>query len=99
MLPRYMTVAKAASIADLHIDTVRKAIRQGKLEAYRRPRATRVTPEALKAYMDLYLCPARDQNDHSSNYIGGRGTLSGGKAESASEARRALRMRKVLNVP
>ncbi|WP_390614214.1 helix-turn-helix domain-containing protein [Gluconacetobacter diazotrophicus] len=91
-----MTVAAAASIAGLHIDTLRKAIREGRLEAYRRPRATRVTPEALRAYMDLYLCPAKDQIGHFWNSIEGRGASSGGRAESASEARRVLRMKRAL---
>ncbi|MDL2172425.1 MULTISPECIES: helix-turn-helix domain-containing protein [Asaia] len=96
-MPRLLTVNAAASIVGYHPETLRKAIREGRLEAYRRPRGTRIEPDALKAYMDLYLCPASDQTDHFSNYTGARTALSGGKAARDGAPRRAMRMNAALD--
>ncbi|WP_408869689.1 helix-turn-helix domain-containing protein [Brytella acorum] len=96
-MPPLLTVRAAAIVTGLCEETIRRAIRAGRLEAYRRHRATRIRPDALNAYMDSYLCPASDQISHSSNYIGGRGQSSGGRKASAGVSRLALRMRSALD--
>lgn len=96
-MPRLLTVRAAASIVGYHPETIRKAIREGRLEAYRRPRATRIEPNALRTYMELYLCPAKDPIDHFSNYTAERTTSSGGRAARDGAPRRVMRMNAALD--
>ncbi|GBQ82292.1 hypothetical protein AA13595_0883 [Gluconacetobacter johannae DSM 13595] len=55
-----MTIAQAAALLGLHPETLRRDIRSGKLEAYRRPRATRISRPALQAYLEQFRSPMID---------------------------------------
>lgn len=96
-MPRLLTVNAAASILGYSPETIRRAIRGGRLEAYRRPRGTRIEPDALRTYMELYLCPAKDLTAHSSNYIAVTTASSGGKAAKDGAPRQAMRMSAALD--
>jgi excisionase family DNA binding protein len=62
-IPRMMSIAKVAAQIDCHPETLRRAIRAGKLACYKLGRCTRITQEQLQAYLDAALCPAVDQTD------------------------------------
>lgn len=55
----------STGLLGLHPDTLRRDIRNGKLEAYRRPRATRISRPALQAYLDRFKSPMIDSTDGS----------------------------------
>lgn len=55
-----MTIAEAAALLKVHPETIRRAVRNGKLEAYRRPGMTRISVPALQAYLDRCKSPVTD---------------------------------------
>lgn len=95
-MPRLLTVRKAASEIDVCPETVRRAIRSGKLAAYLRPGGYRVSTVDLQAYMDTYHCPASETTSRTWNYAAANGRLSGGKADKESAFRLAQRTRNAL---
>ncbi len=97
--PRLMTVAAAAAELDCHPETLRRAIRAGRLSCYRMGGCTRIAPEHLTAYLEDHLCPARDPMDQSSNGAGASGTPSGGKMDIAEGLRLERRMTRALDRP
>jgi len=92
-----LTINRAASIVGCHTETLRRAIRAGKLAAYCRPGATRISETDLKAYLDTYHCPATEMTSRTWNYVAANGPSSGGKKENATDSRLALRMRNALD--
>jgi excisionase family DNA binding protein len=56
--PRLMTVAGAAAALTRHPETVRRAIRAGRLGCYRIGGCTRISPEQLEAYLTASELPA-----------------------------------------
>ncbi|MBO1361998.1 helix-turn-helix domain-containing protein [Acetobacter sacchari] len=94
-----LTVYKAAAIVGCCDETIRRAIRSGKLAAYRRPRCTRIAMNDLKAYLDTYHCPASEMTSPTWNYVAANGPSSGGKTDSAAASRLAQRMRNALDKP
>lgn len=57
-----MTVADAAACLECAPETVRRAIRGGKLACYRLGGCIRISADQLGAYLEASLCPAREQN-------------------------------------
>lgn len=96
ILERYLTIQEVASRTGQHPETVRRAIRAGRLAAYRIPKNTRVTEEAFQDYIRSYHCPAHATTSRISNYDAGNGASSGGKKESGSDFRQVLRTRRAL---
>ena len=68
-LPRLMTVAAAAAELDCHPETIRRAIRAGKIAHYRLMGMIRVSPEQIAAFVESCLQPARDTEDKQSTAI------------------------------
>jgi excisionase family DNA binding protein len=97
--PALMTVNGAAEQIGCHPETIRRAIRTGRLACYRMRGCTRIAPEHLQAYLDASLCPARDQQDHDSNSTAANGTSRGGREMSVSDFRQARRIRAALDRP
>ncbi|MBS0959819.1 helix-turn-helix domain-containing protein [Acetobacter thailandicus] len=98
VLDRLLTVTEAAQIMSMHPQTVRKAIREGEISVYRFSRSIRITESAISEYLNRYLCPAKDQRNHSSNSTERNGASYGlMKTESAKEALQAARMRSALD--
>ncbi|GAB6854206.1 hypothetical protein JCM15831A_12300 [Asaia astilbis] len=95
-MPRLLTVKKAASEIHVCAETVRRAIRAGKLAAYRRPGGYRVSTTDLQAYMDTYHCPASEMINPTWNYVAANGRSSGGKREKENDFRLAQRTRNAL---
>ena len=79
-----LTVRKAAALLDMHPETLRRAIRAGKLACYKPGRCARITETQLQAYLDAHLCPARDQTDPASNGESSDGTSSAGMQTSVA---------------
>jgi excisionase family DNA binding protein len=94
--PRLMTVARVAAQLDCHPETIRRAIREGRLACYRMRGCTRISPEHLQAYLDAFECRALDQIPQHLNSVAGGGKSSGGMAASAAASRLERRMRLAL---
>ena len=94
-----LTVRKAAVLLDVHPETLRRAIRAGKLACYKPGRCARITEAQLQAYLDAHLCPARDQTDPNSNGENSDGTSSGGMETNVAAFRLAQRMNAALDKP
>lgn len=97
--PRLYTTASAAAALGYHVETIRRAIRAGKLACYRPGRNARIAPEHLDAWLKASECPARDPNDPLSNDTEADGQSSGGMAASVAEFRLEQRMNKALDAP
>lgn len=95
-MPRLLTVKKAAFEIQFCAETLRRAIRAGKLAAYRRPGGYRISTTDLKAYMDTYHCPASEMISPTWNYVAANGRLSGGKKDKENDFRLAQRTRTAL---
>ncbi|GEN63188.1 hypothetical protein AOE01nite_14120 [Acetobacter oeni] len=93
-----LTVSRAASILGCHVETVRRAIRSGRLAAFRMRGCTRISQADLKAYLDTYHCPAHEMTNPIWNSGGASGPSSGGRAASVSDALRVARMKHQLGV-
>ncbi|MCP9319103.1 helix-turn-helix domain-containing protein [Acetobacter persici] len=93
-LPAFMTVPEAAMAVRCHPETLRRAIRDGRLAAWRRRRCTLVSPEALMAYLEGFLCPASASKSLISNSVAASTTSSGGMPENAIAFQRAQRMKR-----
>lgn len=96
VMERYLTIHEVAARTGQHIETVRRAIRAGRLAAYRIPKNTRITEEAFQDYLRSYHCPAHGTTNRTSNYDAGNGASSGGKKGSASGFQQVQRMRRAL---
>lgn len=95
-MPRLLTVRKVASEIDVCPETIRRAIRTGRLAAYRHPSGYRVSTVDLQAYMDTYHCPASEMTSRTLSYVGANGRSYGGKADKESAFRLAQRTRNAL---
>ncbi|GBQ19573.1 hypothetical protein AA12717_0296 [Gluconacetobacter sacchari DSM 12717] len=91
-----LTVSRAAAIVQCHPETIRRAIRNGRLAAYRRPGCTRISETDLKAYLDTYHCPATEMTSPTWNYVAANGPSSGGRAASVTAALQVARMKRSL---
>jgi excisionase family DNA binding protein len=69
--PPMMTVAQAAQRLGCNPETLRRAIRQGRLACYRFGGCTRLSEEHLRAYLDSALRPARDPKPTGADESGG----------------------------
>ncbi|KXV69539.1 hypothetical protein AD951_06085 [Acetobacter malorum] len=96
-LPVFMTVPEAAMAVRRHPETLRRAIRQGRLAAWRQRGCTLVSPEALRAYMEDFFCPASATKSLISNAVEASTTSSGGSPESVTVYRQEQRMRRSLD--
>ncbi len=67
MMPTLMTVAAAAKYLGCHEETVRRAIRDKRLECYRPQRRCMISIEQLKKFLDSSQCRARQTEHHGSN--------------------------------
>ena len=85
-MPRLMTVAAAAEL-DCHPETIRRAIRAGKLTHYRLMGLIRISPDQIAAFVESGLQPARDPEDKRST----------GTEEALRQFRLDRRIRKALN--
>ena len=95
--PRLLTIAAAADQLDLNPETIRRAIRAGRLACYRLGGCTRIAPEQLAAYLESSLCPARETKSLTLSPEEGSGQSSGGKTDSVDEFRRERTMNRALN--
>ncbi|MBV1835615.1 helix-turn-helix domain-containing protein [Acetobacter estunensis] len=94
---RLLTVDRAAEMMSLHPQTLRKYARCGAIASYRLGRRSiRFRASDITAFIEKHLCPAKDQNIRSSNFIAASGVSSGTKANSAREALRDIRMKNAL---
>jgi excisionase family DNA binding protein len=91
--PRLMTVARAAAALDCHPETVRRAIRSGRLACYRMRGCTRISPEHLQAYLDASFHPAKSADDEPVATLGARS----GVRDVAGQFRLERRMRAALS--
>lgn len=98
-IPDLLTVSEAALLVRRHPETLRRAIREGRLAAWRQRGCTLVSPETLKAYLDDYLCPASATKSLISNAVEASTTSSGGQAVNVEDFRRERMMRKMLDKP
>ncbi|KXV51115.1 hypothetical protein AD944_02990 [Acetobacter tropicalis] len=96
-IPVFLTVPEAASLVRRHPETLRRAIRQGRLAAWRQPGCTLVSVEALMAFMEGFLCPASVTKSLTSNSAVGSIASSGGSAKSVTAYRQEQRMRRSLD--
>jgi excisionase family DNA binding protein len=94
--PRIYTTATAAAALGYHVETVRRAIREGRLACYRPGRAARISEEHLQAWLKASECPARDPQDQSSNGTEADGASSGGTMDLGAELRQERRMNQAL---
>jgi excisionase family DNA binding protein len=95
-MSRLLTITKAAEQFDCHPETLRRAIRAGKLACYRFGGAVRLSPEHLQAWMDAALCPARDPQDQSLSHAEEAGQSSGGMETHVAALQQARRQNKAL---
>ncbi|MBF0860222.1 hypothetical protein HKD24_13585 [Gluconobacter sp. LMG 31484] len=77
-----------------HPETLRRAIRQGRLAAWRQRGCTLVSLEALRAYMEDFFCPASASKSLTSNSAVASIVSSGGPMENAIAFQRAQRMKR-----
>ncbi|GAJ30586.1 helix-turn-helix domain-containing protein [Acidomonas methanolica] len=96
-LPVFMTVPEAAMAVRRHPETLRRAIREGRLAAWRQRGCTLVSVADLMAYMEGFLCPAQKMKTPTSNSGAASITSSGGKRENDVDFRLAQRMRSALD--
>ncbi|MGL4966122.1 MAG: helix-turn-helix domain-containing protein [Inquilinus sp.] len=98
---RYLTVERAAAIVEVDPETIRRAIRAGRLACYRPGggRLIRITPEQLDAYMESTLCPVRETTPPISDPDEASSKSSGTKADSVDGFRQARRTRSALDKP
>jgi excisionase family DNA binding protein len=96
-VPRVMSLAAAASMLQVHPETLRRAIRAGKLTAYKVGRVARVSHDQIQSYLDASLCQDQDPMDLSSN--GGKtgGTSQLGSEENVAAFRLERRMNALLD--
>ena len=94
-----LTVRKAAVLLDVHPETLRRAIRAGKLACYKPGRCARISEQQLQAYLDAHLCPARDQTDPVSNGENSDGISPGGTEMHVAAFQLARRMNAALDKP
>src|SRR6185312_13526355 len=97
VLPRLMTVETVASQLDVHPETLRRAIRSGKLACYRLSGCIRIAPEQLAAYLESHLCPVQGQIALPSRSIEGSGISSGGTEMRAAGFRQERRTQRALD--
>ncbi|WP_394356096.1 helix-turn-helix domain-containing protein [Brytella acorum] len=93
-VPVFLRVSEAAALVRRHPETLRRAIREGRLTAWRQPGCTLVSVEALMVFMEGFLCPAREMKNPISNPGAGNGVSSGGKRENDVDFRLAQRMKR-----
>jgi excisionase family DNA binding protein len=60
---KLLTVEKAAAALDCHSETIRRAIRSGRLGCYRFGGLIRISPEQLRQFLDASFCPAKSPPD------------------------------------
>ena len=97
--PPLLTVAAAAARLDCSPETVRRAIRAGRLACYRIGGCTRIAPEHVAAFLETRLCPARDPQDPGSNSAAAPGASSGGTAASGAAFQQGRRTGRALDRP
>jgi len=89
-----LTVQQAAVWLNCHPETVRRAIRAGKLAAYRRTNCTRVSEADLVAYLNTFYQPAEPGADVASQDETRLAALQSKKA--VDDFRLALRIKRAL---
>ncbi len=96
-MPDLMTVARAAKYLGFHAETVRRAIRDERLEYYKPGRHYKISIEQLKKYLESSLCPARATHSQGLNGDAAAGQSNTGKTAFAAELRQARQMKKALD--
>lgn len=96
---RTITISAAAAQLGVHPETLRRAIRAGKMACYRMGGCVRLAPEHIDAYLESSLCPARDPQDPGLNSAAASGASSGGTATNVDGFRLAQQMRSTLDRP
>lgn len=97
MTDALLTIEQVAERIGLHPETLRRAVRAGKLGCYRLQGCIRIAPAQLDAYLQENLCPAHVPTDPLSKPERACSTLLGSTETSVSAYRQARRTRLSLD--
>jgi len=96
-LPELFTAEEVARRLKCNPETVRRAIRTGRLAFYKLNGCNRVSLPDLAAYLESNRCPVQGQTDPSSSSGEASTTSSGGAMELVTAHRRAVATRSSLD--
>ena len=92
-----LTVEAAAERLGCAPETVRRAIRAGRLACYRLGGCIRIAPEHLSAFLESHLCPVRDQTAPASSSTADSTTSPGGTDRHVGAYQQARRTQSALD--
>jgi excisionase family DNA binding protein len=95
--PRLLTTAKVAKILECNPETIRGAIRAGRLACYRLGGCTRISHEQLAGYLESSLRPVQETTSLTLNGAEESDELSVRKSDVIADFRRQRAMNKAID--